>query len=337
MIAWYVHHHGRGHLHRAAVIAAALADRPRPVPVVGLSSLPAPDGWPGEWVRLPDDAAGADPVADDPTAGGTLHWAPLRHPGLRARTALIGGVLAREDVRLAVVDVSVEVAVAARLSGVPVAYVLQPGERTDRPHRLAHDLAALLLAPYPADPDQPPRDRAVHVGAVSRFDGRCAPPPPGRRRVLVLWGAGGVDVTADDLAAAAAATPDWTWDVVGPAPVIGGPPNLCRRGWLDDVWPALCAADVVVTHAGLNALAEVAAARRAAVVVPQVRPHGEQVTTGDALARAGIAVVAPGRPAPGDWPGLLDRAVARGGAPWERWSSGTGAAHAAELLEELHG
>ncbi len=327
MIGWYVHHHGRGHVHRAATIAAQLR-----TPVVGLSTLPAPEGWTGEWVRLAADADGSAPR--DPTAGGVLHWAPLGHPGLRKRMALISEVLARPELRLVVVDVSVEVALLARLSGLPVVVVAQPGDRTDRPHRTAYDLAGKLLAPWPpAGPPLP--DRGVHVGAISRFDDREPPPPPGRRRVLVLWGAGGTDVSPGDLHAAATATPGWTWDVVGPGQERPGPTNLRWRGWCEDVWAALCDADVVVTHGGQNAVAEVAAARRAAVVVSQDRPHEEQHTTAAALGRAGIAVVRSRWPVPGLWPSVLDEAVARGGEGWKHWSFGDGAARAAAVLDEL--
>lgn len=331
MIAYYVHHQGSGHVHRAAAIAAAAR-----TPVVGLSTRPAPAGWAGEWTRLPSDVDDDDP--QDVTAGGTLHWAPRRHPGLGARMALIGAVVARA--RLVVVDVSVEVALLARLHGVPVVVMAQPGDRTDRPHRLAYDLAERLLAPWPARASTWPRhwvDKTVHLGALSRFDGLPAAPAPAGRRVLVLWGSGGLDVRPADLRAAAAACPGWSWDVLGPPPPPSGADatNLRWRGWVDDVWPELAAADVVVTHAGQNALAEVAAARRPAVVVPQERPHGEQAATAAALGRAGIALPVDGWPEPTDWPDVLDAAVEQGGAAWARWSCGDGAARAAAVLDGL--
>ena len=341
MIAYYVHHQGSGHAHRAAAIAA----RTR-APMLGLSTRPAPEGWTGRWVRLPDDSAGVgsgdqnDGDGHDVSAGGTLHWVPRGHGGLLDRMSLVAGTLARERVRLLVADVSVEVALLARLHGVPVVVVAQPGDRTDRPHRLAYDLAERLLAPWPAGPEPgwPSHWQAktVHLGAVSRFDGRTPAGPGQTKRVLVLWGSGGVDVGPAEISAAAAATPDWTWNVVGP-PVRtpAGPANLCWLGWLEDVWPALCAADVVVTHAGQNALAEVAAARRPAVVLPQNRPHGEQRATGEALRRAGIAVVCGRWPAAHRWPPLLAGAGARGGDGWSRWSSGDGAARAAAVLDDL--
>jgi hypothetical protein len=335
MIAYYVHHQGSGHLHRAAAIAEHMI-----TPVVGLSSLRRPPGWTGGWMRLPGDSSDVDPTTADVSAGGTLHWVPRGHQGLRARMGLIAGAVADSRTRLLVADVSVEVALLARLHGLPVVVVAQLGERTDRPHRLAYDLAERLLAPWPAraQPAWPQswRVKAVHVGAFSRFDGLPRTGASLRRRVLALWGSGGLDIGIAALRSAAAATPEWTWEVVGPrAPLASGPRNLCWRGWLADIWPALCAADVVVTHAGQNALAEVAAARRPAVVVPQDRPHGEQRACAEALDRLGIAVVRATWPEDHEWPGLLDQAAHCGGDAWSAWSFGDGAARAAGVLDEL--
>ena len=50
MIGWYVHAHGAGHRTRLAAVAAHLR-----TPVTGLSSGPAPGGFGGTWVTLPDD------------------------------------------------------------------------------------------------------------------------------------------------------------------------------------------------------------------------------------------------------------------------------------------
>ncbi|MCP3767205.1 MULTISPECIES: glycosyltransferase [unclassified Streptomyces] len=326
MIGYYVHHQGSGHLHRARAVAAHC-----PLPVTGLSALPCPDDWPGHWVRLPRDDDGAPAAFGDVTAGGRLHWAPVRHPGFRRRMALIAQWIAAAPPRLVVSDVSVEVALLARLMGTPVAVAAMRGERTDPPHRTAYDMADLLLAPWPAalpEPGWPEHWRAktVHTGAFSRFDGRPHPDPVERpvtpRRVLLLMGSGGTDVSPGEVKAAQAATPGWRWTT------LGGPDGA----WSADPWPALCAADVVVTHAGQNALAECAAARRPAVVVPQERPFGEQAATGRALTRGRLAVVAPRWPEAEDWPALLEQACAHGGDRWSQWAPGDGAARAAAAL-----
>lgn len=329
MIGYYVHHQGHGHLNRARSIAAHC-----PVPVTGLSTLPAPEDWPGQWVHLPTDADGDPAAFGDVTAGGRLHWAPVHHAGLRGRMALIAQWIEAASPRLLMSDVSVEVALLARLMGIPTAVAAMRGERTDPPHRTAYDLADLLLAPWPAalpEPGWPAHWRAktVHTGAFSRFDGRPPPVPadtPAGRgrpwRVLLLMGSGGSDVLPGEVKAAQAATPGWEWTTLGGR----------DGGWSADPWPALCAADVVVTHAGQNAVAECAVARRPAIVIPQERPFGEQTATGRALTRGRLAAVAERWPAAEEWPALLEQARALGGDRWSRWAPGDGAAQAATAL-----
>jgi hypothetical protein len=223
---------------------------------------------------------------------------------------------------LMVVDVSVEVAVLARSMGVPVLVAAMRGDRTDAPHELGYDLAGALLAPWPdrfPEPDWHWESKTRYVGAFSRFDGRVPASSTGStNRVAVLLGAGGADVTAT------AAPAGWEWDW------LGGPGR-----WVADPWPALSSAGVVVTHAGQNAVAEVAAARRPAVVVPQRRPFGEQEATATALERAGLAVVCRKWPRPTEWPEYLERAQALGGERWAEWSPGDGARRAAAVIEEL--
>lgn len=324
MIGYYVHHHGRGHLSRMTSVAAHLRS-----PVVGLSTLSAPPGFEDRWVRLPADD---DPATgDDLDAGGVLHWAPLHHSGVRDRAAALTAWVARARPRLVVTDVSVEAALAVRLCGVPVVVVALPGKRTDRAHLAAYDLAQGLLAPWPRGAHdavwpRPWIDKLHAVGGLSRFDGRPRVPATsthGRRRVLVVWGAGGRDTDAGAVAAARAATPGWEWTERSPAD-----PS-------PDLWHELCTADVVVTHAGQNAVADVAAARAPAVVVSQQRPFGEQEATVRAVQRLGVATGHVGWPPAERWPGLLDDAVRRGGAAWERWSTGVGAQDAAAWLDAL--
>ena len=335
MIGYYVHHHGLGHLARARQICDQLARRGHEV--VGFSSLARPQQWPGDWVDLPLDTVGADATDAllDQTAGGVLHWAPLGHDGLRERMSRIAGRLGALD--LMVVDVSVEVALLARLFGVPTVVVAMRGLRDDRPHAAAYDAATTLLAPWSPEFPEPwwPQEwtaKTTFVGAMSRFDhlsprprASAAPSPApsavsGTRRVLAVWGGGGSDLPADAVASARLATPGWQW--VWRSPAEPSP----------DLWHDLADCDVVVCHAGNNTVAEVAAARRPAIVLPQSRPFQEQHHTADALARAGLAVTLDHWPEPERWPRLLEEAARLDGSGWSRWNRGDGAALAADAL-----
>ncbi|MCS5721808.1 hypothetical protein N1028_15670 [Herbiconiux sp. CPCC 203407] len=343
MIGYYVHHQGRGHASRAAAVAARLGRE-----VTGLSSSPRPDGWAGEWIELPrDNGPAADPGAggdaaggaggaasDAPDAGGVLHWAPLRHEGLRRRSAAISEWIERTRPAAMVVDVSVEVALLARLHGVPVVSVVLPGERSDGPHRLGFGVSSALIAAWPPAATGMVRgltasdaDRLEEVGAISRKPSSTSASTLGTTalRVLVLAGAGGGGAEARVLEEARADTPDWHWDVVG---------GTSGR-WVDDPWPLIVAADVVVAHAGQNAIAEIAAARRPAVIVPEDRPHDEQRSTAAVLRRSEWPAVVLDRFPSSGWPALLERAAAQDGALWQGWNDGLGAERAAAVIRRV--
>jgi hypothetical protein len=333
MIGYYIHHQGRGHLHRAIAIAEVLQE-----PVVGLSSLPRPDGWSGDWVQLARDDEGTS--VEDADALGRLHWAPLHDAGLRERMSQLSQWIVRSSPELLVVDVSVEVALLARLHGVPVVTVAMPGDRSDAAHALGYDIPTAVIAAWPLEArgmvsglSTAAQRRIEPVGAISRFSSRrrCR-----RRRrvetsrrgtgaprsVVLLAGAGGSSLDADRVRAAEADTPGWTWTVLG------------AGNWVDDPWPLICAADVVVTHAGQNAIADVAAARSAAIVIPENRPHSEQVTTAAVLAGSELwPALVLAEFAPAGWPELLEAAAALDGERWSAWNDGFGAIRAAAVIQ----
>ena len=333
MIGWYVHHQGRGHLHRAQTVAALLHARTGRE-VTGLSTLPRPSDWPGPWLQLPpDDASAVSPEGPrDPTAGGALHWVPLGDPGIADRAAALSTWLTAARPDLVVVDVSVEVAALVRLHGVPVVSVVLPGERTDAAHLLGLRLSTAIVACWPEGlpgmlpglpEDVAARVRAV--GAVSRVPVLDPRPPrrPGRPRVALLQGRGGGALTDLTGPALARLAPDWDWTELG-----GG------GGWVEDPANVLRTSDVVVANAGQNSLAEIASCRTPAVVVAAERPHAEQATTARVLAASGLPAVVVDRLPHDDWGGLLEEARRLDGAGWSRWSDGRGAERFAAVVQE---
>ena len=329
MIGYYIHHQGSGHRHRASSV-----NRRAEVALTGLSTGPRPAGWIGPWVDLPDDA-GVGPE-QDVTAHGRLHYVPLGSPGLSARMAMIAAWLDAVRPEALIVDVSVEVALLARLHGVPVVVVAQPGHREDAVHRLGYDLASHIVAPWPqqlgglwgARPEDLVKTR--FVGGISRFapviETTVRSIAPAVRRVVVVNGTGGRGSSTAEVAAARLATPEWEWIHL----------DRSHGTWVDDPWPLLCSASVVVSHAGQNLIAEVAAARRPALLLPQDRPFDEQQVMASAIGTAGLpALVRDHWPSPHEWPALLSRLDGLDGSRWSLWNDGLGAARLAGLLTEL--
>ena len=122
MIGYYIHHQGSGHLHRALAI-----QRQSELEITGLSTLPRPSDWIGDWRQLADDAV--PEASTESEAGGWLHYVPQAHDGLRRRMGALSAWITRHQPAAMVVDVSVEVALLARLHGVPV-ITAGPARRT---------------------------------------------------------------------------------------------------------------------------------------------------------------------------------------------------------------
>lgn len=329
---------------RAAVVGAELLSRGVQLTVLG-SNLDeqALLGSGVPCIDLPLDHPLADGVAApeaDVTAGGALHWAPLRHDGLRRRMALIAAWLERERPAVMVVDVSSEVALLARLMGIPVVLVAQPGDRRDEAHSVALRCASAVLAPWPAwatsavwrTSVSPDELQVVAVGGVAREPADRDPAPRARDGAhtrspatagpygLVLAGGEGFD-DPQIPRVIQTAVPDLDWVV------------LDGRAWVADVRPLIADSAVVVAHAGQNAVADLARHERPVVLVPQRRPFAEQEHLARALGQEGLAVLAtPTALRERGWAGLVDQARAGGGARWRRWECAGAPSRAADLI-----
>lgn len=351
-VGWYVHHHGAGHRTRANIVGAELVARGADVTL--LSSTLDREGARDRGLRtvlLAMDAPLAEGVSEsvsDVTVRGAMHWAPLWHSGFRERMSTIARWIQVEEPDVVVVDVSCEVAVMVRLLGIPVVVVAQPGDRRDPAHSAALDAASAVLAPWPSwateqlwqspgtAKDENPNHGVAPVVAVGGITRRPAAAgqrrPDGssvlsndRPRGLMLTGSEGFDDPGLP-EAIAAAVPEVDWAVAG-----GGV-------WLSNVQKHLAVSDVVVTHAGQNAIADVAGSGTPAVVVPQRRPFDEQARMGEVLGRSGMAhVVQQGDVEGANWAELVRQARASGGHSWEKWGCEGAAARAASLVEVVAG
>lgn len=273
MIGVYVHHHGRGHLHRVVPVVAALHDRGEEVTMLltgPFDEALRPPGVHVEYLPLASGAATAN-TAD----------AGAEQLSVTARRAVLAWM---DRVRPSAfwVDSSPAMSLAAQMTGTPMVSTLPPGVRNDAPHVLRCRAAEGLIAAWPpgAHPDTVAStgNRVDEIGGVSRFERRERQPLDRRRRprVVHLNGSGrhgdhrfwrAVRGTVADLGVA-----EWL--------EIGGPDGE----WHHDPWPELCSADVVVTGAGQASVADAACADVPLVVVPGRHEFDEQEATAQAVA-----------------------------------------------------
>jgi predicted glycosyltransferase len=332
-VAYYIHHHGVGHLTRFQAISAASSDRLHPV-----TELDTDLGTTG--LRLPPDARpGAD--TRDPTAHGALDWAPLAPDSLAPRLARLAQWLEELGPNGAVVDGSVEVGLACRLAGLPTLVMRQTGERADDAHHLVQHIAERLIAPWPAELEDPSTptwivDKTDHVGFVvgspSAGSGDSPPEPTADPDdVVVLWGSGNGSVPLDALRSLTTLPRRGTVHLVGHCfEGLDVSPGVHSLGWVDDLDALLQARPAVVTSGSNNAVTTVASRGCPLVVVPPALTADEQIAHARRLDDLGAAVVVDD-PDDADWAHTLDVARARAERLREV-AGGDGARRAAEVI-----
>jgi predicted glycosyltransferase len=343
-IGYYVHHHGHGHYRRAEAIAKRLRS---PVTLIG-SDLPASLPAPLQRLDLPGDTAPGMQVE----SFATLHYAPLAVDGLRARMTLLAQWLHAHWPCLLVVDVSVEVALLARLLGVPTVYVRQHGQRDDAAHLQAYASASALLAPWPAlletlDSDAgragPTASAIGEVISRTRYSGWLSRYPQGRNgpsetgRVLVIIGQGGTAMGAEQLVGLANACPALRIRVMGlrPGTLTALPGNLEDLGHVGEPYEELCRAEIVIGSAGDGVVAEVASLGCHFIAITEERPFAEQLQQARRLDALGLAIGLPAWPDAWQWPELIARARRLDPQRWARGAMGDTAANAARIIEAV--
>lgn len=330
-VGYYVHHHGAGHGVRAAHIAQALRV------AVTLIGSQLPSELPAGVHRLqlpPDTAAGMNVERFD-----VLHYAPLAVDGVRQRMAMLAQWFVEHWPCVLVVDVSVEVALFARLCAVPVVYVRQHGLRDDPAHRLAYESASALLAPYPAemealDTPQWLRAKTTYSGWLSRFVG-APPAAPAKGQVLIITGHGGTGLSAPLIEAVARQCPDRQFRVAGGLEPGAAMPNLHWLGRLSHPQEEMRSAEVVIGSASDSLVGEAASLGCRYIAVAEDRPFDEQRQQARRLNELNVAVgLEHGWPAAPQWPGLLYAALGLDPGRWRCWADVESAARAARCIED---
>ncbi|WP_296180578.1 hypothetical protein [Pseudomonas sp. UBA1879] len=329
-IGYYVHHHGAGHGVRAARIAEALN-----VPVTLIGSQ-LPDELPAGVQRLTlpaDTSPGMTVESFD-----VMHYVPLGVDGVRERMAMLAQWFVEHWPCLLVVDVSVEIALFARLCSVPVVYVRQHGARNDAAHRLAYESASALLAPYPEvmealDTPQWLRDKTGYSGWLSRFSGaRSASAEPGR--VLIITGQGGTGLSTGLIEAVARHCPEWQFRVAGGLEPGATLPNLHWLGRVPDPRESMLSAEIVIGSASDSLVSEAASLGCRYIAVAEDRPFDEQRQQARRLNELNVAIgLEDGWPTAPQWSALLGAAQALGPERWQAWADAASADRAARFIE----
>ncbi len=320
-ISYYAHHMGTGHLRHAGRIVEARSFDVQ-VTSTGTSNLHLlPPGT--NYVPLTSDAM--EDHSKIPEPGEYLHYAPVGAPIIERFSAL-NRAWKQFAPDVVMVDVSVEVALFARLSGYRVALRRMPGTRTDTPHKVGYEVADALFAYYPKSFEDPAH--LAQYGSKSHY----LPTPPSARylpgssqnstpdtsassmpRRVAVQTSLGASLSLTEIANAAALTPNWSWNVLGSVhrDTQKIPQNLCLHGTVPHPEYWMSKADVIVTSTGHNAVVAAAVCRKPVVLIPEERPFDEQRSYAHMLCRATGYPMVDSWNAAADWNTILDQALTK--------------------------
>jgi hypothetical protein len=313
-IAFYVHHHGSGHFMRSLAIARALKHDK----IVFLGS---------DLSRfsniLPDNIQVFDLPMDTPLStdskftGGSevdcFHYAPLQVLGVSERAAMMTKLFVNNSPLLLMVDVSVEVALLARLSGVPTIVIRQHGNRTDLPHRLAYQSAELLIAPFGKEletsKDVEVLNKTFYSGGFSRYAVNQIKINPFKDQIGVIIGKGGTSITLEVITHIAKQCQDQYFHILGEIELSQQvhPLNITFHGLTDNVEEILSRCALVIGNLGHNTVMEIATINRSFIGIPENRPFDEQLDKARAMTHIkGFTMVLPEHVYLTDWKDIVE-------------------------------
>ena len=281
----------------------------------------------------------------------SFHYAPYYTKCYRQRAVAIANWVATTDPIAVIVDVSAEISQYLRFLGVPVIAVRQHGDRSDFPHLCGYSAAYRLLAPFPrlleaADTPNWIIDKTIYSPGFSRYSGINLDKQTARQRldieatqkvVVVLNGSGGGKHSLSKISAAAAATPQWLWLVIGAIKRDYHllPDNISVLGWRKNTYIYLQAADVVIAHGGHNTVMEIGTAQKPFLCIPESRPFDEQKVKAEILENLGLCFSADAFPDANAIGFILDKLTQLDVSKWQPIMATDGAERTAKAIADL--
>jgi hypothetical protein len=317
-IAFYIHHHGAGHFMRSLAIAKALKHDKIVFLGSGLASFK--DEIPAKIrvIELPLDVPGdEEPALEEDADVDCFHYAPLQVTGITRRVAMMTKFFMENQPVLLIVDVSVEVALLARLCGIPTVVMRQHGERTDLPHLLAYQSAELLIAPFSRGMETSKDDNVIkktfYSGGFSRYEAETNPVKTYQDQVAIIIGQGGSSIDAESIFFIAKACPTLYFHVLGDVALSQkeAVTNVTFHGRIGNVKEVLLKCGLVIGNLGHNTVMEVAALNKPFIGIPEARPFEEQVDKARSIqAIEGFVSVQPEDIRHTDWNDIIPKLLA---------------------------
>lgn len=293
MIGYYAHSHGSGHCNYANIFAKIFG---KSLTVFTDRGHAFDSGT--EVVMLEnEDPDGSEYDRDTFPEPRALHYAPVNITKITRRNRVILENVLSRNISLMIIDVSVEIAMLARVSSIPYAYVRLMGDRDDIAHLNAFEGASFLLAYFPREMESSKTplwivDKTVYLGFLSKYMfGEITTERPEEFKtienpvLLYLTGFGGSrSLDFGNLLN--------SYDIfaIGPQHTGEKKSGAVQLGVVDSTRRFLEHADIIVAACGSNTTSEILSLGKRFVAVAEKRQYREQELMAENLDRLGWAI-----------------------------------------------
>ncbi len=293
MIGYYAHSHGSGHCNYANLFGKIFGESL----TVFTDRGHAFDSGTEVIMLENEDPDGTEYDRDIFPEPRALHYAPVNIAKITRRNkSILDNILSR-NISLLIIDVSVEIAMLARVSSIPYAYVRLQGDRNDIAHLNAFEGASFLLAYFPREMESENTaswivDKTIYLGFLSKFmfgKGITKRPqefgPIKNPVLLYLTGFGGSSPLNFK-----SFVDDYDIYAIGPGHMGQKNSGALQIGVVENTRRFLEHADVVVAACGSNTTSEILSLGKRFVAVPEKRQYREQERMAENLDRLGWAI-----------------------------------------------
>ncbi|MGB3151278.1 MAG: hypothetical protein WBB27_11505 [Maribacter sp.] len=293
MIGYYAHGHGSGHCNYAQILASFLRKEMTVFTDSDFTFQKEVD-----VVRLPDENTNGQEFNRNryPTPN-ARHSAPIGLSKITRRSHRILGEILKRDIRLMIVDVSVEIAMLCRVSSVPYAYVRLQGDRNDFAHLNAFEGATFLLAYFPVsmELENTPgwvRKKTVYLGFISKFirQNQISPKPSeflanGKPDLLYITGFGeSRPINFGKL------KEQFNIYALGPGSFKYGNNEVITLGIVPSTRSFIVHANIILASCGSNTTSEILNSGKTFLAIEEHRYYREHISMANNLFRNGWAL-----------------------------------------------
>ncbi len=286
MIGYYAHGQGSGHCNYAQLLADFLQEK-----LVVFTDSRFKFNEDVQVVKLSDEHIDGTEfnrkLYREPQS---LHYAPINLRKITSRNSLLLQSVLNFDVKLLIVDVSVEIAMLARVSSIPYAYVRLMGERSDFAHTGAYQGAVFLMAYFPKEMEMEDTpewivEKTIYLGFISKylFKAQSTPKPQvynnnKKIHILHLLGFGGTEAIKYNLDPS-----KFNLVSVGPGRTHNHEPYVTHMGVVDCTRAFIEHADIIIAACGSNTTSEILNLGKTFIAIEEKRHFDEHGKMAEAL------------------------------------------------------